>query len=155
MKGQFIFEFLVAGLIFFMVIVYTINYMNVNVSEFKNNFYYDRLQVKAMQVSEVLMSGSSGLGLAGNSGFNLTRIQEFDQAYCDITNYRNLVGDLHLYENTKFGAFPNDIRISITNSTGNNVLECGLNQPRNVTRAEITRFGILGSDIAKLSVSVW
>ena len=42
MKGQFVFEFLIAGLIFFVIVVYSINYLNVSVSDFKTtgrNFY--------------------------------------------------------------------------------------------------------------------
>ena len=52
MKGQFVFEFLVAGLIFFLIILYSINYLNVNVSDFKDDFYRSRLQGKAIQISD-------------------------------------------------------------------------------------------------------
>ncbi len=159
MKGQFVFEFLIAGLIFFVIVVYSINYLNVNVSDFKSKFYQNRLQSKAIQISEVLMKGSSSLSLAEDSEFNLSKIQEFNNTYCDptdINTYKNLVKDLYLYEKTSYGLFQNDVGIDLINSTsGETLLDCGLRLPRNTTRAEIGRLGILDEEIMKLRVVVW
>ena len=163
MKGQFIFEFLIAGLIFFTIIVYTINYLNVNVSDFKSKFYQSRLQSKAIQISEVLMSSESSLGLVDDSGFSLTKIQDFNNTYCEIpfnaTKYKGkLIRDFYLYEKVIYSpdeGFPNDVKIILNSASGEMLLDCGLRIPRNTAKAEIGRVGTLNREIAKLKVVVW
>lgn len=156
MKGQLILEFVIAGLIFFMIIVYTINYLNMNVADFKSKFYQSYLQTKAIQVSEVLM-GDSSLSLMGNSEFDMLKIQSFGTNYCNPSgNYNNLVKELHLYQKTEAGFFPNDIIIKLDVSGGETLLDCGPRTiPRNTTRAEIGRFGLLDGDTANLRIIVW
>ncbi len=157
MKGQFVFEFLIAGLIFFTIVVYTISFLNVNVSDFKSKFYHNRLQSKAIQVSEVLMGGGSYLSIAESSEFNLAKIQEFNENYCnlsEISTYQNLVNDLHLYETTVYGVFSDNIKIYLF-SPSETLLDCGPAIPRNVTKAEIGRVGVFNGEMAKLEVVVW
>lgn len=157
MKGQFVFEFLIAGLIFFTVVVYTISFLNVNVSDFKGKFYHNRLQSKAIQVSEVLMGGGSYLSIADSSEFNLAKIQEFNENYCnlsEIITYQNLVNDLHLYETTVYGVFSDNIKIYLF-SPSETLLDCGPVIPRNITKAEVGRVGVFNGEMAKLEVVVW
>ena len=159
MRGQFVFEFLIAGLIFFTIVVYTISYLNVNVSDFKSKFYHNRLQSKAIQISEVLMGGGSYLSIADSSEFNLTKIQEFNITYCnlsEISTYQNLVNDLHLKEKTVYGVFSDNIKIYLyLLSPIEILLDCGPMIPRNITKAEVGRVGVFNGEMAKLEVVVW
>jgi hypothetical protein len=154
MKGQFVFEFLIAGLIFFAIVVYTINYLNVNVSDFKGKFYQNRLQSKAIQISEVLVKGSSPLSLAEDSEFDLSRIQGFNSTYCTPGGYDSLIEDLYLYENTAYGRFSDNVKILLS-SPSETLLDCGSIIPRNITKAEVGRYGTLGGEMLNLRVVVW
>ena len=155
MKGQFIFEFLVAGLIFFAIIVYTINYLSVNVSVFKTDFHQNRLQTKAFQISEILMEETPLLGLTQNGVFSQEIINNFNNRYCDAPgSYKTLTEDLHLYEKTYFGVFTDNIKIDLFTGT-QNFIDCGPVILRNVTKAEMARIGVLGGETASLRVVVW
>lgn len=155
MKGQLIFEFLIAGLIFFAVIIYTINYLNVSTSEFKEKFSQSRLQSKAVQIAEILMDSESGLSMADDLKFNLSKIQEFNNTYCPPQgNYTKLALDLYLYEKNEFGLFANNAKIELFKNDAI-VLDCGPAIPRGLTKAEMVRVGLLQGEIAKLRVVVW
>ncbi len=154
MKGQLIFEFIIAGLIFFALILYTVNYLNASVSDFSGKFYQNRLQSKAVQMAEILVSGDSGLGIADDRVFIPAKIQQFNATYCSDANYRNLVKDFYLYEATAYGVSPNNAKISLSTDDGM-LLDCGMGMPRNVTKADIERIGLYQNRIARLSVTVW
>jgi len=163
MKGQLIFEFLIAGFLFFAIVLYAINYMNVNVTDFKGKFYQNRLQSRAVQISEILMGGTSSMSLMDNSEFNITKIQKFNSTYCSFENYNKLVNDLYLYETTGFAILPDNARIELASIQSGLLLACGPNFPRDAltgtAKAEIGRFGVMqnGSvkETVKLMVVVW
>jgi hypothetical protein len=159
MKGQLIFEFIIAGLIFFIIIIYTINYLNFNVSDFRDKFYQNRLQSKAFQVSEILMSGQTNLSLTDDGSFNQSKIYMFNLTYCGDANYKKLAEAFYMYETTTFGILPNNIKIGLSiPESGVVLLDCGpANIPRllNMTKAEVGRVGFYEGKIAKLGVTVW
>lgn len=159
MKGQMVFEFIIAGLIFFIIMLYTINYLNFNVSDYRSKFYQSRMQNKAVQVSEILMASHSNLSIADGNGFNKTKIISFNSTYCGFSDYKKLADDFFMYENLNYVVMPNNIRIELTiPSSGVTILDCGpANIPRtiNATKAEIGRVGIYDGQTAKLSVIVW
>ncbi|MEE9323326.1 MAG: hypothetical protein V3U72_02150 [Candidatus Aenigmarchaeota archaeon] len=155
MKGQFIFEFLIAGLIFFTIVLYTISYLNMNVSDFRGKFYQSRLQSKAVQISKVLMSGESPLGLVDDSEFSQVKIQNFNNTYCTLgEKYKNLVDYLYLYEKTVHGFFPNDIKIHLS-KPGETLLDCGPMIPMGITKGDVGRVGIFEGETVKLNIVVW
>ena len=154
MKGQFVFEFLIAGLIFFTIIIYTINYLNTNVTDYKEKFHQSWLQNKAVQISEVLMGEGSPLSLTENGEFNLTKIQNFNLSYCNPDgNYRDLIEDLHLFEKTNYGLFAGNVRI-VLSLPGEVLMDCGPRIPGS-PRAETRRVGVFNGNIAKLDIVVW
>ena len=158
MKGQLILEFVIAGFIFFAIVIYTINYLNVNVSDFNGKFYQNYLQTKALQISEILMDDASSLGLMNGGEFDMTKIQNFNSSYCNPGGvYKNLAEKLNLYQKTIYGTLPNDVRLEMNTTAGAMLLDCGPRMPRNITRAEIGRLGILqgGGEIASLRIIVW
>jgi len=154
MKGQFVFEFIIAGVIFFAVVLYTINYLSFNVSDFSSRFYQNRMQSKAIQIAEILMSGESGFSMADNLRFNLTKIQRFNSTYCGDLNYGKFVRDFYLYENTVYGISPNNARVGLF-TRSSVILDCGPRMPRNTTKADIERVGLYQGEMAKLRVTIW
>jgi len=151
-----VFEFIIAGLIFFTIIIYSINYLNFNVSDFKNKFYQNRLQSKAFQVSEILMAGRTNLSLTDGERFNASKIYFFNSTYCGDANYKKLAEAFYMYETASFGTLPNDIKIELSvPSSGFLLLDCGPRMPRNTTKAEVGRMGLYEGNVARLSVTVW
>ena len=160
MKGQLIFEFLIAGLIFFAIVLYSINYLNFNVSDFKAKSYQNRLQSKAIQISDILLKSESPFSLSSGQELNMTRIQLFNATYCPPQgNYSKLIDDFYLYETTTFGVSSKNIIIELSTPSGM-LIDCRPKVgifPRNITKAEIGRAGIIGStkETAKLRVVLW
>jgi hypothetical protein len=156
MKGQLIFEFIVAGLIFFAIVLYSINFLNANMSDFREKFYQNKLQGKAFQVSEILIAGESGLGIADGGIFNQSKIAVFNATFCGDSNYKALAEAFYMYETTNFGILPNNLRIDLSvPATGVVLLDCGPRIPRGNAKAEIGRVGLYQGNIAKLGVTVW
>jgi hypothetical protein len=154
MKGQLIFEFIVAGLIFFAIVLYSINFLNTSVADFSGKFYQSRLQSKAAQIAEILVSGESGLSVADDLVFNVTKIQLFNSTRCGDTQYRDLVRDFYLYEKTDTGMLPENAKITLATEDGT-LLDCGPKISRNVAKADVERIGLFQGKIAKLRVTVW
>jgi len=159
MKGQFVFEFLLAGVIFFAVVLYAMNYLNVNVSDFQVRFYSDKLQSKALQISDMLGNDRSSLGLVESpSLFNKSMIESFNSTYClDQDGYLRMRLDLNLMEKTEYGERMHNVNITLVTESGLILLDCGYNIPTGIERAEAERFGVFreNGELAKLRVIVW
>jgi len=159
MKGQFVFEFLLAGVIFFAIVLYAMNYLNVNVSDFKVRFYSDKLQSKALQISEVLGNEKSSLGLVERpSLFNRSRIDNFNATYCsDQNGYMRLREDFDLMEKGEYGERAHNVNITLTTESGLILLQCGYTIPTGTERAETERFGVFNEngELVKLRIIVW
>jgi hypothetical protein len=54
-KGQMVFEFAVAALLFFSIMFFIITYLNQNVRSFSSDAYLEILQSKAFQISDMLL----------------------------------------------------------------------------------------------------
>ena len=157
MKGQLVFEFVIAAMFFLAMIMYTINYLNNTVFLYSSDYYANTLESKAWQVSEILMrnrgvwSGDppnmvpSVIGLAGDwPVINESKILSLNQ-FCvnyrsDLMNLLDIDPELH------------GIRIEI-NESGSILAACG-SLPEGIQNAEVTRFGV--SESGKLlRVRVW
>ncbi len=156
MKGQFVFEFLIAGIIFFAVVLYAMNYLNTNVSMFHGKSYGDRLQSKALQISEILTNEKSSFGLVGNGIFKENKIRQFNDSYCTPEGYARLRKDFELFERTDYGERPLNVNITLTVEPDSLILSCGHAVPEGSERAEIIRYGVDESDkLIILKVVVW
>ncbi|NIO22459.1 MAG: hypothetical protein GTN38_00345 [Candidatus Aenigmarchaeota archaeon] len=159
MKGQFVFEFLIAGVIFFAIVLYAMNYLNVNVSDFKGRFYVDKLQSKALQISEILGNEKSSVGLVeGPYLFNASKIADFNTTYCiDRAGYMKMREDFELTEKTEYGERMHNANITLVTESGIPILQCGYTIPMWTEKAEIERFGILNenNELVTLRVIVW
>ncbi|NIO21509.1 MAG: hypothetical protein GTN76_12405 [Candidatus Aenigmarchaeota archaeon] len=157
MKGQFVFEFLIAGIIFFAIVLYAMNFLNANVSDFRGKFYMDKLQSKALQISEILGNDKSSISLVeGPSLFNISKIRNFNATYCN-GGYTQLRRDFDLIEKTEYGDRMHNINITLTSESGTYVLDCGYTIPAGTEKAEIERLGVLNenNELVKLRVIVW
>ena len=162
-KGQMIFEFLVASVIFFAVIFYLINYLGVAVNTFSGNFYSDNLQNKALQISEFLVRFNLSEG--GWPVLSSARMNSFRNDYgcsapdpCKAAGYGDLLLALDLDEKSGMIEGLNyNVNITINDtSTGNFVLDCGCSVPENVGTGEVRRFALDESgDILILDVRIW
>ncbi|MBL7205969.1 MAG: hypothetical protein ISS36_00040 [Candidatus Aenigmarchaeota archaeon] len=54
-KGQLVFEFIVATVLFITIVLYVINTLDVNVSAAANNMIQDDLEYKAVQIADILV----------------------------------------------------------------------------------------------------
>lgn len=163
MKGQMVFEFVVAAVIFFGIIFYTINYLNSSVSAFSGDLYINNLETKVVQISELLVHSSGvwddstpkTVGLSKKwPVLNMTKIQLLDD-FCNYTaNYTYLLQNLGLEESRFGGTQTYSIKIRI-NESDNPValLDCGPSLPEK-RMVNIKRFA-LSEDNKILRINVW
>ena len=161
-----VFEFVVAAIIFFAIVLYTINYLNSSVSAFSGDSYTNNLEMKAIQISEVLVHNrglwdGSAPKIVGLSRewpvLDSEKIQELNVFCNDPTNpdnYAYLLENLGLKENRFGGTQTYRIKIVI-NERGNPaaLLDCGPTPPEK-RRVAVERFALSGGNKI-LSVNVW
>lgn len=159
MKGQFVFEFLIAGFIFFGIILYSINYLNTNVNTFEGGFHKDEMTSKAVWVSEMLTSPTSDISLSeGWPVFSLTKISEFESDYCQTQeDFGKLKGKLNMIKRGPFTEIPMTVRIVMTSpALPGERLECDeVSDTRKIEyTTNIRRVGLLNGEYAFLDVYV-
>jgi hypothetical protein len=162
MKGQLIFEFVIATLFFLAIVMYTISYINTTVFAFSENHYSSMLENNAWQVSETLVTGKgvwSGtdpnmvpeeLGLAEDwPVLNNSKIDSLDN-WCgtrlsEMATLLDVDPEFH------------GISIKIYRKTAageENIADCG-SLPTRIPNALVTRFGVRDTDSSLLKVMVW
>jgi hypothetical protein len=158
MKGQLVFEFVVATLFFLAIVMYTLNYLSSTVFLYANDYNMNTMESKVWQVSEVLVreqgdwSGSppAFLGLANQwPEMNETKIWDFG-TFC--LNDELGVMDLLNVDHSVHG-----IKIEINKTVSGvdqNMIECGV-LPRGLPNTKITRYGISELDGNLVKVRVW
>jgi len=159
LKGQLVFEFIVATLFFLAIIMYTINYLNSTVFLYSSDHHINILESKAWQISEVLVrsqgdwSGSPplALGLANEwPELDEDKISDLEtlcqSSMNDVIRLLNVDSQMHW------------IALEVNKSLGSggetNLLECG-SLPSGIQNARVTRFGISDMDQKLLKVTVW
>lgn len=176
MKGQMIFEFVIAAVLFFGIIVYAINILNVESSIYSSDYIIAELENKAMQVSELLMHDpgiwygdvisapgdvrADVIGLSnGWPVLNSTKIKLLRQ-YC-LNDYNDLLDHLDTKMTTPFGDRNMKVVIEIneTEVVPEKALieppNCGY-EPINTTYARVDRIAITeDGDILRVVVGVW
>jgi hypothetical protein len=160
MKGQLVFEFVVAALFFLAIIIYTINYLNSTVFLYTSDYYENSLESKAWQVSEILVrikgewTGDppmvpNVIGLAED--WPVLDESKIDGLNWYCSNYRDDTMQLLNIDPNIHGA---RLEINKTVSGGEvSLLVCG-KLPRGIQNAKISRFGI-SEDGSLLKVLVW
>jgi hypothetical protein len=162
MKGQMIFEFIIAAVLFFAIVFYIINVLGVNVSSFSSSSQLDVFQSKALQISEMLVSSKgvwngvepAVVGLVKDAPvLDSEKIQNFNIT-CRM-NYAGLKEKLglkeYLYEDVE-KEYNAKIRI-YKNQT--EIVDCGPYEPPK-ERGGVKRFALSDDgEIITVRVEVW
>ncbi len=160
MKGQIIFQFIIAAVIFFSIVLFIITYLNSTVSAFGNDAFADALQAKAAQISEVLVknpgvwngSTPAALGIAaGWPVLNQTKMELLGK-YCssDFEGLRRLLGLDERVSDFSEKELTAGIKIFRDNI---GVLDCGPDPPSART-GSVKRFAV-SEDGRLLSIEVF
>ncbi|MFH1978662.1 MAG: hypothetical protein ABIJ92_05025 [Candidatus Aenigmatarchaeota archaeon] len=170
-KGQLVFEFIIAAILLFGIIIYSINYLNTSVNVFRSDSYGNELELKTLQTSEMLVghkgSWSGGnpdiIGLAHDSGWPVldsTKLSDFDNT-CDFpAGYSDILDKLDLLEATYLSVKSNyDLKVQI-NQSGTLLVECNDPAlsvlPTNRRIAHVQRYALTETgEILDVDVWVW
>ncbi len=136
-KGQMIFEFMVAAVLFFGIVLYIMSYLSASMASFSDDFHVNTLHSKALAVSELLVhskgtwAGATPVSVGLMEGYpvlNSTKMNYFGR-YCQISgNYRNILRALNLIDTPFFmgGAERRfNVRIEINETDGTSRMQCG------------------------------
>ncbi|UCD07532.1 MAG: hypothetical protein JSW41_00985 [Candidatus Aenigmatarchaeota archaeon] len=163
MKGQMVFEFVIAAVIFFGIVFYTVNYLSSSFSSFSNDLYMNDLESKVIQVSDLLVH-NQGLWENGKPKIiglskewpvlDAAKIQDFEDFCNDPANYTYLLENLGLDE-IKFGVVQTHrIKIKIDDDSGT-LVDCGPSPPEK-QMVSIERFALSEyNDILRINVWIW
>jgi hypothetical protein len=161
MKGQLVFEFIVAVVLFFTIIIFVLNILNADVSMYTEGYIIYSLEDKAVDTSELLLktkgawSGATPLSVGLASEWPVldgTKVSNLDD-YCD-NNYIDFISKLDLLDKPLFG----DYNVKFIIETPSDYYECvpPLGKgPGNLTSANIKRYAVLDGEIATVNVWVW
>ena len=170
MKGQMIFEFVIAAVLFFGIVFYSINLMNSEVNVYSGDYFMNELENKAIQVSELLVhnpgiwygdEATADMDIVGLSNgwpiMNSTKTNLLED-YCFNNGYGAYLADnLDAELSTPYGGRKMKVylRINEINPDKELVYSCGY-EPEDVTFARVDRFGITeDGDMINISVGVW
>jgi len=160
-KGQMVFEFIIAAVLFLAVVVYTFNYMSSAVSTFSSGAFTNSLHVKGMQASELILrskgSWSGGvpdaLGVAEEWPMLSPQYLQNLEDYCE-DNYDDGGG---LLEKLGFsGPRKTFIKIIVKDHEGGIVCQCApdSDMPEGSIVAHVRRFAV-SEQMLPLSIDVW
>ncbi len=148
MKGQMVFEFVVASLILFSIIIYTISFLSNDFNMRRNSFISDRLESNALRVSNILL-GSQENGLIGE----WPRLDP-NKLIASCGDYRSMQKSLGLKEEEPYVKYMN-FNVTVEDSSGVR-RTCGRDPPESTGSGHVTRYALAPSDeIAKIDVTVW
>jgi hypothetical protein len=162
-KGQLVFEFIIAAFILFAVIIYVLNFLSITVNQMHESFLASIMEGKALQISEVLMHDPVN-GLASEwPMLSKAKMESFNTSCSDVDGYKNLLESFGVVEKTPQSEM-HHVRILVNESAGREYVKCGYNPPpvaglmyRVSSKATATRFGFVPEDdtIATVEVVVW
>ncbi|MBN2330800.1 MAG: hypothetical protein JXC85_03215 [Candidatus Aenigmarchaeota archaeon] len=155
MKGQLVFEFVIAAFILFGIILFSINnlasYMNLYHTNYLSNFQEGR----AMQISEILLNDPK-TGIVDEWPV----LNEAKMGYFNTTcssDYINLLMNFSMIEDLPYPSL-HHMRVIVNATDGQVFVRCGREPPSNITTATVTRFGFIPpptDKVAIIEVRVW
>ncbi|MBI4021247.1 MAG: hypothetical protein HY369_03320 [Candidatus Aenigmarchaeota archaeon] len=151
-KGQLVFEFVVAAIVFIGIVVFVLNTLNSTVSLFSDDYLSTVQESKAIAASEILVKTNGSIGFAAAwPVLSATKMAAFN-ATC--TNaYETVRHDLDLLEKPAFGDY--QVRVEVAAVDGSlNAVSCGPPLPKGVDLAAVRRIA-LGDTGMPLAVQVW
>ena len=151
MKGLFVHQFVIAGVLFFTMLLFILNQMDSDTRSFQSNLYLDRLNLKLLQISEIIMSSTDNGLLDHYPVFDEKKVENFFDSCSKSPEFLSSIFDLQ--ERTYYGVRNHHLRIILR--TGYGEFSCGKYVPKYVTKAEIRRFGIYKGKDANLTIVIW
>ena len=151
-KGQMIFEFMVAAVLFFGIIIYVLSMLSASMASYGTDAYSNALHSRAFAVSELLVASEGNwsgsvpisIGLALDYPvLSTTKMNDFD-TYCQ-NNYLAVLNKLNLLETPYFlrgSGKTYNIFIEINETSGANRVTCG-----------IPKGGALFSEVRRVALS--
>ena len=164
-KGQLVFEFLVAVLIFFGILFYVLNYLGSSVSSYREAYASESMEGLSYKIGELLAMNkgnwSNGIpavvGLAeGWPVLNWSKIQWLNE-YCapaNPANYQDLKRKLGIDDREGFSVVVDEIR---PGGSINNLAKCPSGSVPEIRQAQSTRYGILDTtrNVVVIKTFVW
>lgn len=156
-KGQAIFEFIIASLILFSVIFYTINFLSMDFNMRHERFLTDHLESNSIRVSGMLMNPDTGI-IDSWPALSQSKMNTLNTT-CEM-DYIGTLDDFGLREELPYVRYIH-IKLTVTDLGSNTYLDCGRSPPGGVETAEVTRFAFLPSppyptdEIAIVALSLW
>ena len=169
LKGQLIFEFVVAVVIFFAIVLYTLNYLNTQVTGYSNDYYTESVNSKAVQIAELLvMNKGNWTSFGPTVGVKVVGLAED----WPVLN-RTKAGALNVYCNANYVALMNNLGVRLQNrlkivlnettSSGTvvNIVDCPNDQVPGNERTEARRYALIPNaagtaiDSAVIYVYLW
>ena len=144
------FEFIVAAIVFFSLILYIMVFLNSTLSEYREEFYVNDLQSRVMKISDLLLHNKD-VGISGGYPVINTALVDSLQQTCD-NNYPSLLRALDITDHR--------IRIQINKSrSGDIILDCPsvISIPGSATKVGVTRFGVLNTtnEMVIINLLMW
>ncbi|MBL7160275.1 MAG: hypothetical protein ISS93_00280 [Candidatus Aenigmarchaeota archaeon] len=158
MKGQLVFEFVIAVVVFMGIVLFTLNSLNTNISIFTGNYFAYSLENKAVAASEALLKTKSGvIGVEKDwPVLDEVRIAALKDFCLVDENYPKLLSSLNL-DDKPFGMYNVRLKIDWLDPPETR-LDCkpptGPSLPGNVSASHIKRIAVNETG-GLLNISVW
>jgi len=159
-KGQTVFEFILAAIVLFSIIIYTLTFVGGEVSLFSDNFDSDRMESKIIQVSESIINPHSKYSIVYEwPVFDRNKMIIFNNN-CN-GDYVSLLNGLGLYKTDPLGGQHNIhlmVRADVLTQPITTVIECGRRPDDLVERPrvfEIKRIGIDSQTGYPVELKIW
>jgi hypothetical protein len=152
LKGQIVFEFVIASLILFSVIVYTISFIASDFNTRHGRFLSDRLESNSIRVSNLLLSDHKDIGIVGV--WPETDQNMIDDLMVECGDYPSLQESLGLREESPYVTY---MHFNITVADESTMyVNCGRELPEGTGKAVVTRYALSPSkSVARIEVTVW
>jgi hypothetical protein len=149
-KAQATYEFIIAAVLLFSIILYSINVMMTNFTTYREDFYSTNLKNKVSMISEVLVHNNDSGIVTETPGWPV-------MASAKITALDNECQNSYWEMLNRFELPEHNLRINITESDGTSLLECGRTVPRGIVTAHVERIGVLDTtdNLVRISVYAW
>ena len=156
LKGQLVFEFIIAVVLFVTIILFVLNILNTNVSSFTDDYVQYSMDSKVIAVSEALVK-TRDPGFAKDwPVLNQSKIYEMNTSCITPGNYSRFLQEFDLADKPGFDTYKFSILVNRT--AGGTLMDCrpltGPARPANITSATITRYGLTDAG-DEVSVDVW
>jgi hypothetical protein len=162
MKAQAVFEFIIASMILFSIIIYTISYLSSSFAMHHGIAGTADLEAKAMRISDILASDNK-IGIFSTwPNLSVSKMNILHTTCNDATGdgYFRTIGRFGLNESSPSSKY-NRLQIMVVGADKYVYVNCGRVPVGKVASGYVTRFGFVpgaapgSGQLAQINVSVW